>query len=311
MSLISLVVPVYNEQDSIDIFISEIHGSRLLEFCDLEIIFVNDGSVDLTAIKIQESFNSGLDVSLINLSRNFGKEAALFAGINYAKGDAVIPIDVDLQDPISVVIMMIKRWEEGCDIVLAKRIDRRKDTFLKRVTAEYFYKIHNVISEVPLEENVGDFRLISRAVIDVIKTLPERKVFMKGIFSWVGFDAAIIEYVRDDRRAGSTKFNGWKLWNLALEGFTSFSTVPLRFWTYMGFFIAVTSFSYAVWMVLSGLVGNIDVPGYKSLMTAILFFGGVQLIGVGVLGEYIGRIYMEVKQRPRYIIKEVIASRKS
>ncbi|HAJ3976863.1 TPA: glycosyltransferase, partial [Escherichia coli] len=229
---------------------------------------------------------------------------ALFAGLDHASGDAVIPIDVDLQDPIEVIPHLIEKWQAGADMVLAKRSDRSTDGRLKRKTAEWFYKLHNKISTPKIEENVGDFRLMSREVVENIKLLPERNLFMKGILSWVGGQTDIVEYVRAERVAGISKFNGWKLWNLALEGITSFSTFPLRVWTYIGLFVASISFLYGAWMIIDTLVFGNPVRGYPSLLVSILFLGGVQLIGIGVLGEYIGRIYLETKSRPKYILKK-------
>ncbi len=223
--------------------------------------------------------------------------------MEHATGDAVIPIDVDLQDPIEVIPELIDKWEEGFDVVLAKRIDRSSDSPLKRKSAELFYKLHNKISRPKIEENVGDFRLMSREVVENIKQLPERNLFMKGILSWVGGRTGIVEYTRAERSAGTTKFNGWKLWNLALEGITSFSTAPLRIWTYLGLFVASLSFIYGSYMIINKLIFGNPVPGYPSLLVSILFLGGVQLIGIGVLGEYLGRIYLETKQRPKFILK--------
>ena len=214
-----------------------------------------------------------------------------------------IPIDVDLQDPIEVIPHLIEKWQTGADMVLAKRSDRSTDGRLKRKTAEWFYKLHNKISTPKIEENVGDFRLMSREVVENIKLMPERNLFMKGVLSWVGGHTDVVEYARAERVAGNTKFNGWKLWNLALEGITSFSTFPLRMWTYIGLFVAGLSFLYGVWMIVDTLAFGNPVRGYPSLLVSILFLGGVQLIGIGVLGEYIGRIYVEVKNRPRYILK--------
>ncbi len=242
----------------------------------------------------------------LSFTRNFGKEPALFAGLEYATGDAVIPIDVDLQDPIEVIPALINKWQEGYDVVLAKRLDRSSDSFFKRKSAEWFYKLHNKISKPTIEENVGDFRLMSRDVVENIKQLPERNLFMKGVLSWVGGKTAIVEYTRAERSAGATKFNGWKLWNLALEGITSFSTAPLRIWTYIGFFVAALAFVYGSYMIIGKLFFGTPVPGYPSLLVSILFLGGIQLIGIGVLGEYIGRIYIEAKERPRYILKKRI-----
>lgn len=303
---ISLVVPVFNEEDTIALFYKTVREHEALREHELEIVFVNDGSRDRTAEILAALALSDARVTALDLSRNFGKESALFAGLEHAQGDAVIPLDVDLQDPIEVIPRLIDKWQEGFDVVLAKRSDRDSDGYIKRRTAEWFYQLNNRISETPIEENVGDFRLMSRRVVDAIIDMPERKLFMKGILSWVGFDTAVVEYTRVERSAGKSKFNGWKLWNLALEGITSFSTVPLRIWTYMGFGVATFAFLYAAWLIIDKLVWGNAVPGYPSLMTAILFLGGVQLMGIGVLGEYVGRIYMESKQRPRYIVKRLL-----
>jgi glycosyltransferase involved in cell wall biosynthesis len=243
-------------------------------------------------------------VNAVNFTRNFGKESALFAGLEQATGDAIIPIDVDLQDPIEVIPRLIEKWRAGADMVLAKRSDRSTDGRLKRKTAEWFYKFHNKISYPAIEENVGDFRLMSRDVVENIKLLPERNLFMKGILSWVGGNVDVVEYSRAERIAGTTKFNGWKLWNLAIEGITSFSTFPLRVWAYIGFLVATLSFLYGAWMILDKIIWGNPVAGYPSILVSILFLGGVQLIGIGVLGEYIGRIYIETKHRPRYIVKK-------
>ncbi|HCS0955513.1 TPA: glycosyltransferase, partial [Salmonella enterica subsp. enterica serovar Paratyphi A] len=224
-------------------------------------------------------------------------------GLDHATGDAVIPIDVDLQDPIEVIPHLIEKWQAGADMVLAKRSDRSTDGRMKRKTAEWFYKLHNKISNPKIEENVGDFRLMSRDVVENIKQMPERNLFMKGVLSWVGGKTDVVGYARAERVAGDSKFNGWKLWNLALEGITSFSTFPLRIWTYIGLFIAGMSFLYGTWMIIDKLIFGNNVPGYPSLLVSVLFLGGVQLIGIGILGEYIGRIYIETKKRPKYIIK--------
>lgn len=298
---ISLVVPVFNEEDAIPIFYQEVR--RELAQYEVEIVFVNDGSSDGTEAIINALAVSDQLVKPISFTRNFGKEPALFAGLEYASGDAVIPIDVDLQDPISVIPHLIEKWQAGADVVLAKRSDRASDSHMKRKSAEWFYRLHNKISSPKIEENVGDFRLMSRATVENIKLLPERNLFMKGILSWVGGGVEVFEYTRAERVAGTTKFNGWKLWNLALEGITSFSTFPLRIWTYLGLFVAGLSFIYGAWMIIDTLVWGNPVSGYPSMIVSILFLGGVQLIGIGVLGEYIGRIYTEVKRRPKYIIK--------
>lgn len=298
---ISLVVPVFNEEDTIAIFYRTVREQ--LSQHEVEIVFINDGSSDNTESLINALAKSDSLVNALSFTRNFGKEPALFAGLEASTGDVVIPIDVDLQDPIDVIPRLIEKWQEGADVVLAKRADRSSDSHFKRKSAEWFYKLHNMISKPKIEENVGDFRLMSRAVVENIKSLPERNLFMKGVLSWVGGRTAVVEYTRDERVAGSTKFNGWKLWNLALEGITSFSTFPLRMWTYIGLFVAGLSFAYGVYMIIDTLIFGNPVHGYPSILVSILFLGGIQLIGIGVLGEYIGRIYIETKQRPRFIIK--------
>ncbi|ELH8786729.1 glycosyltransferase family 2 protein [Salmonella enterica] len=300
---ISLVVPVFNEEATIPIFYKTVREFEGLKEHEVEIVFINDGSSDSTESIINALAVSDKLVVPLSFTRNFGKEPALFAGLDNATGEAVIPIDVDLQDPIDVIPKLIDRWLDGADMVLAKRADRSTDGRLKRKSAEWFYKLHNKISNPKIEENVGDFRLMSREVVENIKLLPERNLFMKGVLSWVGGKIDVVEYSRAERVAGNSKFNGWKLWNLALEGITSFSTFPLRMWTYIGLAVASASFIYGAWMILDKLLFGNSVPGYPSLLVSILFLGEVQLIGIGVLGEYIGRIYTEIKKRPRYILK--------
>lgn len=300
---ISLVVPVFNEEEAIPIFYKTVRGFDALKPYTVELVFINDGSKDATETIINTLALSDPLVVPLSFTRNFGKEPALFAGLEHATGEAIIPIDVDLQDPVEVIPHLIVKWQAGADMVLAKRSDRSTDGRMKRKSAEWFYKLHNKISYPQIEENVGDFRLMSREVVENIKLLSERNLFMKGILSWVGGNTDIVEYIRADRVAGKSKFNGWKLWNLALDGITSFSTFPLRIWTYIGLSVSLLSFFYAIWMVIDKLLWGNPVPGYPSLMTAILFLGGIQLIGIGILGEYMGRVYTEVKKRPRYLIK--------
>jgi glycosyltransferase involved in cell wall biosynthesis len=269
-----------------------------------EIICINDGSQDgtLECLRAWQVTESRLRV--IDLSRNFGKEAALTCGLDHARGRAVIPIDADLQDPPELIVEMISLWRQGFDVVLAQRTDRSSDGWLKRQTAQWFYRLHNAISEPSISVNVGDFRLMDRRVVDALKRLPERHRFMKGLFAWVGFRQAIIPYAREPRSAGKTKFSGWRLWNFALEGITSFSTMPLRIWTYVGLVIAGLAFVFGFFVIARTLLLGRDLPGYASLISVILFLGGVQLIGLGVLGEYLGRIYGEAKGRPIYIVRE-------
>jgi len=302
---ISIVVPFYNEEASVQVFYNSITKIlNSLPELDFEIICVDDGSSDGTLSGLFELYNQDARISIIELSRNFGKEAALTAGIDVAIGDAVIPIDADLQDPPELIPELINEWNKGAEVVLARRIDRSTDTLVKRMTAKIFYRIHNKLSSIELPENVGDFRLIDRSVVIALKQLPEQQRFMKGLFAWVGFKTTTVSYNRDSRAAGKSKFSGWKLWNFALEGITSFSTIPLKLWSYLGLFGALFTFLYIAFIVLRTVFYGIDVPGYASLLIAILFFGSIQLIGIGILGEYIGRIYMESKNRPLYIIRK-------
>lgn len=304
-ALITLVVPVFNEEEAIPLFIEEIRKVSLDTLhAKLEVLFVNDGSTDATlrilrALQLQESF-----VGYIDLSRNFGKEAAMTAGLEHATGDAVIPMDVDLQDPPELIAEMVARWREGAEVVLARRANRDSDTVLKRATASWFYKVHNWLATPKIPDNVGDYRLMDRKVVEALNRLPESRRFMKGLFAWIGFQTVEISYTRSERVAGQTKFNGWKLWNFAMEGLTSFSTAPLQIWTYIGFSVAIPSLVYAIFIVLRSLVIGTDVPGYASLIVAICFLGGLQLIGIGVLGEYLGRTYLETKKRPVYVVRE-------
>lgn len=300
---VSIVVPCYNEEDVIDIFL--VHIEPILDSLDknYEIIFVNDGSNDNTLNVMIAAKNKYKNIRILNLSRNFGKEAALTAGLEHSRGEAVIPIDVDLQDPPELIVSFMEKWKEGFDVVLAKRVDRSSDSFVKRVSAKFFYKIHNKISDISIPNNVGDYRLMSKRVIETLKTLPENQRFMKGLFAWTGYKTITIEYKREARVAGNSSFNGWKLWNFALDGITSFSTVPLRLWLYTGLLISLFAFLYGSLLIIKTLIFGVDLPGYASILTVILFLGGIQLIGIGVLGEYIGRIYKESKRRPVYIIE--------
>ncbi|SFV57445.1 Bactoprenol glucosyl transferase GtrB [hydrothermal vent metagenome] len=301
---ISIVVPCYNEEDVIDIFLEKIFVVLKQLDKTYEIVFVNDGSRDNTLEILKQKAREYDTVRVISLSRNFGKEAALSAGLDMAYGEVVVPIDVDLQDPPELIFDFVKKYEEGYDVVVGKRIDRTTDSTAKRVSAETFYRLHNKISDIEIPHNVGDYRLMSRRVVEELKKLPETQRFMKGIFAWLGFKTAVVEYKRDARAAGETSFNGWKLWNFALDGITSFSTAPLRVWLYVGIVLAAISFLYGSWIILKTLIFGVDAPGYASMITVVLFLGGIQLMGIGILGEYIGRIYLESKNRPVYIIED-------
>ncbi|GBR48493.1 glycosyltransferase family 2 protein [Gluconobacter roseus] len=301
---LSLIVPFYNEEAAISYFVQGI--LPVLEDIpetDWEIICVDDGSSDGTLHELIALSENDRRFRVLELSRNFGKEAALTAGIDAATGDAVIIIDADLQDPPEIIPQMLQFWRDGAEVVLGKRIDRSTDSVLKRKTASWFYSLHNRLAHIQIPENVGDFRLMDRCVVDALRRLPERQRFMKGLFAWVGFRTVTIDYVRAPRAAGMTKFSGYSLWNFALEGFTSFSSVPIRLWTYLGTLGALVAILYALFIVFRTIIWGNPVPGYASLFVAIIFFSSVQIISIGMLGEYIGRIYMETKQRPIYVLR--------
>jgi len=300
---ISIVAPCYNEEAVIDIFLEKIFAVLENLGRSFEIVFVNDGSQDNTLEVLKEKSQEYAGIRVINLSRNFGKEAALTAGIDAARGEVVVPIDVDLQDPPELILEFVKKYEEGYDVVVGKRVDRTTDTPAKRISAELFYKMHNKLSDIKIPHNVGDYRLMSRRVVEELKKLPETQRFMKGIFAWLGFKTAVVEYKREARVAGDTSFNSWKLWNFALDGITGFSTAPLRIWLYVGIVLAFIAFLFGIWIILKTLLFGADTPGYASMITVILFLGGIQLMGIGILGEYIGRIYLESKNRPIYIVE--------
>ena len=302
--IVSIVVPFFNEGSNVELFaqgIAPILGE--LDDISFEIVCVDDGSSDDTLARLIRLAKADARFRIIELSRNFGKEAALTAGIDHATGDAVVPIDADLQDPPELIAHMIAAWKNGAEVVLARRVDRSVDPLLKQRSAACFYRIYNHLSHLQLPENVGDFRLMDRVVVDALKTLPEQQRFMKGLFAWVGFRTVTLDYQRRARSGGATKFSGWKLWNLALEGVTSFSTLPLKVWTYIGLVGALATAVYAIFIVVRTLIIGVDVPGYASLLVAVLFIGSLQLVSIGVLGEYIGRIYMESKRRPTYIVR--------
>lgn len=307
--LLSIVAPVYNEAEAIPIFLRALDATLgKLPGIDWEVVFVNDGSKDGTLNVLQSETTRRSNLVIVDLSRNFGKEAALTAGLDFAKGDALVPMDVDLQDPPELIERMLALWREGWEVVVARRQDRSADSAAKRVTARAFYHVMNRISRPSLPQDVGDFRLMDRKVVDAIRRLPEKRRFMKGLFAWVGFRTTEVTYERPARAAGETKFNSWKLWNLALEGITSFSTLPLRIWTYFGAAIASFAFLYGALIIARTLLRGVDVPGYASLIVLILFFGGIQLVTLGVIGEYLGRTYEEAKQRPVYIVRECLRS---
>lgn len=301
---ISIVVPVFNEQLSINAFRDEIIAvtSNITEY-DFEFIFVDDGSRDGTVGTIKNCFKHEKSVVVLELSRNFGKEAALLAGLRQSKGNAVIPIDVDLQDPPNLIQKLIEKWENGAEVVLAQRIRRSGDSFSKRICAWVFYKLFNVLSSISLPENVGDFRLMDRMVVNAIIDLPENQLFLKGIFAWVGFKQDIIKFERPERKNGKESQTNLKLFSLALDGITSFGFGLLRIWVLLGFLAASFSLIYGLSIVARVFLYGIEVPGYASIMVVLTFFSGLQFFALGILGEYLGRVYIESKRRPPFIVK--------
>lgn len=305
---LSIVVPAYNEEAVLPEFHRRTTAVLRALACPYEIVYVNDGSRDRT-LEIMHALRQGDDcVSVVDLSRNFGKEIALTAGLDHAVGEAIVVIDADLQDPPELIPDLVSQWKEGFDMVYATRTEREGETWFKKLTAKIFYRVVKNLSRVQIPADTGDFRLISRRALDALLRLREQHRFMKGLFAWVGFPAVSVPYRRDARFAGSTKWNYWNLWNLALEGLTSFTIAPLKLASYIGFIVASFGFAYAALIIYRTLLYGDTVPGYPSLMVTILFLGGVQLIAIGALGEYVGRIFNEVKGRPLYLLKEVAPS---
>jgi glycosyltransferase involved in cell wall biosynthesis len=307
---LSIVVPVKDEQEAVAPFVARL-GEVLAALDDpagqsYEILFIDDGSHDATLLAIRAAIGRDLRVRALSLSRNFGKEAALSAGIDHARGAAVVPMDVDLQDPPEALGDMLRQWRAGFDIVYGVRDDRQTDSLPKRLSADLYYRAHNWLSQDKIPEHAGDFRLLDRKVVDVIRAMPERNRFMKGLFAWAGFTSTSVHYRRAARAVGTTKFRYWKLWTLAIDGITSSSTVPLRVWSYLGGSVALVAMAYAMFILVRTLLYGVDVPGYASLLTAILLLGGLQLLSLGVLGEYVGRIMVETKARPIYVVRETL-----
>lgn len=302
---LSIVIPCYNESENLQL----LHARLLTVLTALpfriELIYVDDGSKDDTADQVRMLNSSGIVLRLIALSRNFGKEIAMTAGLEHTTGDAAIVIDADLQDPPEVIPLLIAEWQAGFDVVYAQRTLRRGETWFKTLTARAFYRVIRAISgSVDIPKNTGDFRLLSRRAIDALLLLRERHRFMKGLFSWIGFPQKAVNYERDPRYAGASKWNYWTLWNFSLEGITSFSTAPLRLATYVGACSAALAFTYGVYIAIKAMLFGDPVQGYPSLMVVITFLGGVQLVTLGIIGEYLGRTFNEAKQRPLYFVQE-------
>lgn len=302
--LLSIIVPMYNESEGIEVFFSTLCPILSSVTNDWEILCINDGSHDDTLAQLKQRTEADNRIKFISLSRNFGKEAALTAGLQHAYGQAVIPIDADLQDPPEIIPEMVAKWREGFKVVLATRSNRNGDSLFKRLTAGLFYKLLSKLTRFPIPANTGDFRLMDAEVVGIIRLLPERTRFMKGLFAWAGFRSTTIYFERKKRARGEAKQSYSTLWSLAKDGIFSFTTLPLRITTYLGAIISLVSFSYAGWLVLRTIIFGIDVPGYVSTMVAVLCIGGIQLLSLGIIGEYIGRIYRETKQRPHYVIEE-------
>ncbi|WP_324282532.1 glycosyltransferase family 2 protein [Cyanobacterium aponinum UTEX 3221] len=301
---LSLLIPCYNEEENLPVLFSRLESVLQPLNLNYEIVCINDGSKDNTLKCLVEFHQRDKRIKIINLSRNFGKEIAMSAGLDYTKGKTVIPIDADLQDPPELIIDLLAKWREGYDVVYAVRKTRQGESWIKRKTAGYFYSLIAKISTIPIPANTGDYRLLDEKVVKALRKIPERNRFMKGLFSWVGYKQTAIYFDRFPRYGGKTSFNYWKLWNFALDGITSFSSIPLKIWSYFGLFISFISLLYGLFLVLKTIILGVDLPGYASTIVAILFLGGIQLITLGVIGEYIARIYEEVKQRPLYLIRE-------
>jgi polyisoprenyl-phosphate glycosyltransferase len=303
---LSLVVPMYNEAAVLDAFFARVVPILEAATPRYEVIGVDDGSTDGTLARLCAMHLANRRIKLVALSRNFGKEAALSAGLDFARGAAVIPIDADLQDPPELIADLVAAWRQGYQVVLARRIDRDGDSLLKRLSARLFYRLINRLSEVPIPADVGDFRLLDRRVVEALRQMPERMRFMKGLFAWAGFRQTTIDFRRPARGAGHSKWSYWRLWNLALGGITSFSMAPLRVWTYVGTTTAALGVVYLGYILARTLLEGVDVPGYASLISILLLSSGLNMVGLGILGEYLGRVFMEVKQRPLYLVAETI-----
>jgi len=303
--LLSIVAPAYNEAENIDEFYSRILESTKDLNLDIEIIYVNDGSLDKTIDVIYKQKENNDHITAIDLSRNFGKEIALTAGLDYSSGDAVVVIDTDLQDPPELIPKLVENWNDGYDVVNAKRIKREGESSLKKITSYIYYRVLFRLSDISIPKDIGDFRLLDRKALDALLKLREKHRYMKGLFVWVGFKQKEIEYEREARFKGKTKLNLLSLFNLAFDGLTSFSIMPLRLASIIGFLSAVTGFLYGATIVIKTMFFHEPVAGFTSLVVLITFFGGIQLLSIGIIGEYIGRIFNETKNRPLYIVKNI------
>ena len=299
---LSIVAPVYNEQETIAEFHRRLGAVLTSLNGTSEVVYVDDGSTDATLKLLHDLRKSNPQIAILVLSRNFGKEIALTAGIDHARGDAVIVIDADLQDPPELIPKLLEEWQRGFDVVYAKRTSRHGEGLVKRATAYAFYRVIQRVSRVRIPDDTGDFRLLSRRAVEALRKIREQHRFMKGLFAWIGYPQVAVPYRRDPRIGGETKWSLWQLWNFALEGITSFTTIPLKVATYLGLIIALAAFGYAIVIILKTLLRGDPVPGYPSLMVVLLFLGGIQLMFIGIIGEYLGRVFDETKARPLYIV---------
>lgn len=305
MKQITILIPAYNEEEVLySLYHRLVTVFNSITDYSFEVLFVNDGSKDNTLNIIRELREADRRISYVNLSRNFGKETAMIAGLDYAQGNAVIILDADLQDPPELIPEMITYWEAGYDDVFAKRRSRSGETWIKKFTAKTFYKLLKKTTRIPIQENTGDFRLLDRRCVEALKQMRETQRYTKGMFSWIGYNKKEILFDRDPRAAGETKWNYIKLVDLAIEGITSFTTAPLRFSALFGFTISIFAFLYMIWIITKTLLYGETVSGYPSIMTVILFLGGIQLLSIGIIGEYLGRIFNETKKRPLYFVEE-------
>jgi len=302
--LLSVIVPMHNEAAGLDQLFARLDTCTRDLGVRVEFVCVDDGSEDATLAELRTRAERDRRVKVISFTRNFGKEAALTAGLDAARGDMVLPLDADLQDPPELIGEFVALWERGYDVVFGMRTDRSSDPFAKRMTAALFYRFFNRLSDYPIPDNTGDFRLMDRAVVEAVKQLPERNRFMKGLFAWVGFRQVGVPYARPARAQGATSWTFGQLFRFAVDGLTAFSTLPLRIWTGVGVAAALFAMGYAIYLVGRVLVVGREVPGYASLMVVVLFAFAMQMIALGVLGEYVGRLYQEAKQRPSYLVRD-------
>lgn len=303
--LITILVPAYNEAEVLDIFLTEIRKvTSSISGYSFDFLFVNDGSTDETLTILERMAIENSDIGYLSLTRNFGKEAAMTAGLDHVKADAIVIFDADLQDPPELLHDFVREWKAGYDVVYAQREIRDGESWVKKATASLFYSLMKRISRTPVPPDTGDCRLMSRRAVESLNKLRENNRFMKGLFAWVGYPSKAVLYNRAPRAAGTTKFNYWKLWNFALDGITSFTDAPLKLATYIGFFISLFSFFFGAWIIFKTIVYGESVAGYPTIMVTILFLGGMQMFFIGVLGEYLGRIFTETKRRPIYLVDQ-------